>query len=205
MRACTFALQIYLNMTKGIISTILIMHSVAYAATAQSNSIITKKYNAATNQIVWPDKFNPSKSKFYVHNEIDIDAKPEVVWNILINTADWHTYYKGAESPVIILDSTTKSLKNNVAFKFHTMGLHLVPVIKEYVPNERMAWEVNAKNISGYHAWVLVPTSNGCRLITAESQNGFLTFLQKMFQPKKLLRLHDEWLKVIKQKSENRN
>ena len=82
------------------------------------------------------------------------------------------------------------------------MGLKLFPVMKEYVPNERMAWEVRRGNLTAYHAWVIVPTENGCRLITPEAQNGFLTFLQKVFQPNKLLKLHDKWLKLIKERAE---
>jgi hypothetical protein len=35
-------------------------------------------------------------------------------------------------------------------------------------------------------------------LITPESQNGFLTFMQKIIQPNKLLNLHDAWLRSIK-------
>jgi hypothetical protein len=82
------------------------------------------------------------------------------------------------------------------------MGLHLTPVMKEFVPNERMAWEVRRGNLTAYHAWVIVPTANGCRLITTEAQSGFLTFLQKVFQPNKLLNLHEHWLEVIKARAE---
>ncbi|MFZ6024432.1 MAG: hypothetical protein ACOYVG_08275 [Bacteroidota bacterium] len=35
--------------------------------------------------IIWPAKYHPSKSRVYVHNEIEINAKPAVVWNILID------------------------------------------------------------------------------------------------------------------------
>jgi hypothetical protein len=74
--------------------------------------------------------------------------------------------------------------------------------MKEFVPNERMAWEVRRGNLTAYHAWVIVPTANGCRLITTEAQSGFLTFLQKVFQPNKLLNLHEHWLEVIKARAE---
>ncbi len=91
---------------------------------------------------------------------------------------------------------------SQLTFKMHTMGLHLTPVMKEFVPNERMAWEVRRGNLTAYHAWVIVPTANGCRLITTEAQSGFLTFLQKVFQPNKLLNLHEHWLEVIKARAE---
>ncbi|MCC5944710.1 MAG: DinB family protein [Bernardetiaceae bacterium] len=163
----------------------------------------TKKYNAQTNLIHWPQDFDPQKSKFYIYNEIDIHASPQEVWDILIDAKQWHTFYKGVQKPVVILDSTTNILKNNVAFELKTMGLDLTPKIKEFIAPSRMAWQVESKNLQAYHAWLIVPTQKGCKLITAEAQNGFLTFLQKVFQPNKLLNLHQHWLEVIKQKAED--
>lgn len=165
---------------------------------------MTKKYDPASNLIVWPDEFNPATTKWYVYNEIEINAKPETVWNILIDAQQWHLFYKGVQSAVTYFDTSALALRNNLQFNMHTMGLRLTPVVKEYIPNERLAWEVRRTNLTGYHAWVLVPAANGCRLITAEAQNGFLTTMQKIFQPNKLLKLHDTWLRVIKQRAENK-
>ena len=193
-------------MTKKILTSVLLLFSIASTILAQDNSVKsfkTKKYDPTTNLVVWPEEFNPEKAKWYVYNEIEINAKPEVVWKILIDAKKWHTFYKGVESPIEYLDSTAKTLRNGLRFKFHTMGLQLEPEMKEIVPNERMAWEVRRGNLTAYHAWVIVPTENGCRLITPEAQNGFLTFLQKIFQPNKLLNLHEHWLEVIKARAEN--
>jgi hypothetical protein len=165
-------------------------------------SIKSKKYNPATNLVVWPAEFNPTKANWYVYNEIEINAKPEKVWEILIDAKKWHTFYSGAESPVEFLDTTQATLKNGMIFKLHTMGLHLLPEMKEFVPNERMAWEVRRGNLKAYHAWVIVPTAKGCKLITPEAQNGFLTYMQKVFLPNKLLNLHDNWLRLIKERAE---
>jgi hypothetical protein len=192
-------------MSKKIVAFMLLFYSLSSTIIAQANansSIKTKKYDPASNLVVWPDEFNPEKAKWYVYNEIAINASPEVVWNILIDANQWHTFYKGIESPVNYLDANANTLSNGLAFKMHTMGLHLTPVIKEFIPNERMAWEVRRGNLNAYHAWVIVPTKNGCRLITPEAQNGFLTFLQKVFQPNKLLNLHEHWLEVIKARAE---
>jgi hypothetical protein len=193
-------------MTKKKFTSVLLLLGINSAILAQDNSVKsfkTKKYDPITNLVVWPEEFNPEKTKWYVHNEIEINAKPEVVWNILIDAKKWHTYYKGVESPIDYLDTTATTLQNGLKFKLHTMGLQLEPEIKEFIPNERLTWEVRRKNLTAYHAWVIVPRKNGCRLITPESQNGFLTFLQKIFQPNKLLNLHEHWLEVIKAKAEN--
>lgn len=74
--------------------------------------------------------------------------------------------------------------------------------MKEFVPNERMAWEVRRSNLKAYHAWVIIPNSNGCRLITTKTQKGLLTFLPIVFQPYNLLKLHDKWLRLIKERAE---
>jgi hypothetical protein len=192
-------------MAKRILASIMMVFSILTSLLAQNNtvkSIMTKKYDPSTNLVVWPDEFNPLKAKWYVYNEIEINAKPEVVWDILIDAKKWHTFYSGAQSPVEFMDTTATTLRNGLVFKLHTMGLKLKPVMKEFVPNERMAWEVRRGNLTGYHAWVIVPTSNGCRLITPEAQNGFLTTMQKWFQPNKLLKLHDKWLRLIKERAE---
>ena len=70
------------------------------------------------------------------------------------------------------------------------------------VPASRLSWESRKKSIKGYHAWLILPTENGCKLITQESQYGWLTFFEKLFQPNKLRKLHDVWLAEIKNKAE---
>lgn len=193
-------------MKKIILAFLIMLLSTTATILAQDitkKSFKTKKYDPSTNLVAWPEEFNPIKAKWYVYNEIEINAKPEVVWNILIDAKKWHTFYKGVESPVKYLDSTATTLRNGLSFKLHTMGLHLLPTMKEFVPNERMAWEVHRGNLTAYHAWIIVPTANGCRLITPEAQNGFLTFLQKVFLPNKLLNLHEHWLEVIKTRAED--
>ncbi|HMP92017.1 MAG TPA: SRPBCC domain-containing protein [Phnomibacter sp.] len=170
-----------------------------------SGQVKTKKYNAQTNQVYWPSSFNPqNKGAWYVHNEIDIAAPPAVVWQILIEAQQWHSFYKGVEAPITFADRNVQALAPNTRFNFKTMGLKFQPTVQEYVPHERLAWAIEEKRIKAYHAWVIVPTVTGCRLISPEVQFGFLTKLQKLFQPNKLLNLHEVWLNAIKQRAENR-
>lgn len=183
------------------IVTVMILGFYTWAA----GQVNTKKYDRDSNLVHWPEEFDPEKASFYVYNEIDINASPETVWNILIDAKQWHTFYRGVEEPVQILDSTQEKLAEHVTFKLKTMGIRFEPTIREFIPYERMAWEINLNKLQAYHAWVIVPTATGCKLITPEAQNGFLTFLQKVFQPNKLLKLHAHWLEVIKAKAENSN
>lgn len=152
-------------------------------------------------KINWPSTYEPSKSKFFVHNEIEINAPPQVVWEILIDAPSWPNWYKGAKN-VVLKNSNEATLKADAVFNWQTMGLKFESTIKEFVPYQRLSWESKKKMIQGYHGWLILPTPTGCKVITEESQNGWLTLLEKTFQRKKLHRLHDIWLAEIKQKAE---
>lgn len=156
----------------------------------------------ASYQINWPERYDPENSVFFVHNEIEINASAETVWNIIIQAETWPEWYEGAFS-VKVKDSQNGILEDGSYFSWKTMGLNFTSVVKEFVPYERLSWESYRKVIKGYHAWLIIPTPNGVRLITDESQHGFLAYMQKAFQPKKLHRLHDIWLRKIKEKAEN--
>jgi hypothetical protein len=83
------------------------------------------------------------------------------------------------------------------------MGLQFRSVIKEYEPGRLLAWESRKSSIQGYHVWLIIPTEKGCKVMTDESQNGWLTFFEKTFQGKKLKKLHDIWLAELKKKAES--
>jgi uncharacterized protein YndB with AHSA1/START domain len=173
--------------------TVLLFLCVTEVTCAQSTP-----QNYAVN---WPSNYEPDKSKFFVHNEIEIAASPEKVWAILVEAVKWPDWYKGAQE-VVIANSDLSFLQKNSVFTWKTMGLNFKSTVKEFDPASRLSWESKKKSIQGYHAWVIIPTATGCRVITDESQNGWLTFFEKTFQGKKLKRLHDVWLTELKKKSE---
>ncbi len=155
----------------------------------------------SAEKIDWPPAYEPSKSKFYIHNEIEINAKPEIVWGFLIDALEWHAWYKGAKN-VSFTNPNDAVLNSSTIFKWETMGLKFESTITQFEPNRLLAWESRKKSIQGYHVWLIVPTSEGCKVTTDESQNGWLTFFEKTFQGQKLKKLHDVWLLALKKKSE---
>ena len=155
-------------------------------------------YSEAIN---WPERYLPAKAPFFVHNEIEINASPQVVWSILIQAEQWPGWYRGA-SNVKVQNSNKGVLNDNALFTWETMGLDFESAVKEFIAPSRLSWESRKKSIKGYHAWLIIPTEKGCKLITEESQHGWLTFFEKVFQPNKLRKLHDVWLNEIKIKAE---
>jgi hypothetical protein len=164
----------------------------------------TKKYNPETNVVIWPEAFHPDNTNFYVYNDIYINAPAEVVWQILIEATEWHEYYEGSQKPVMIEGGSQNVLSDGVTFEFKTMGINFEPTIREFVPNERLAWQIDRRRLKAWHAWVILPMGDGVKLVTAETQNGFLTTMQKWFQPNRLLNFHELWLSLIKERAEMR-
>jgi hypothetical protein len=157
----------------------------------------------SNNSIDWPENYEPNKSKFYVENEIEINASPEIVWTILIDALKWESWYEGAKNVSFSSPSETVIDANSI-FNWETMGLKFQSTIKQFESNRLLAWESKKKSIQGFHVWLIIPTEKGCKVLTAESQNGWLTFFEKTFQPNKLKKLHDIWLAELKTKSENK-
>ncbi len=136
-----------------------------------------------------------------MHNEIEIQAPPEVVWDILIRAECWPEWYPGATGVKVIYPPGGR-LEGGSVFTWNTMDLDLESRVGEFKPPARLAWETRKESIRGYHTWLLVPTGAGCRVVTDEAQQGRLAFAQKVFLTKKLHDLHAVWLRELKRRAE---
>ncbi|MBS2018088.1 MAG: SRPBCC domain-containing protein [Deltaproteobacteria bacterium] len=151
------------------------------------------------DEVHWPEQYEPEKTSFFVTNVIDIEAPPELVWEELMSPEAWPSWYEGAENVKVL---TPLPLRVGSEFRWETMGLEFVSKVHELDAPYRLSWESRKTTIKGYHAWVIVRTAPGSRVITEESQVGFLTAMQKIFVPNKLRRLHDIWLAKLKERAE---
>ncbi|GMQ31707.1 SRPBCC family protein [Algoriphagus confluentis] len=148
----------------------------------------------------WPPGFSPEEASFYVENQIEIAGSPHEVWKELIQAEAWSDWYYGATEVKLIGEDQVLALDSKFSWK--TMGINFVSQVKEFEPHSRLSWISSKKSIQGFHIWQIIPTGNGCRVITAESQNGWLTVMEKIFQPKKLHRQHEDWLLLLKERVE---
>jgi hypothetical protein len=156
---------------------------------------------APDETIRWPQRYDPAKAAFFVHNQIDIKAPPEVIWDILIHVEDWPNWYKGA-TKLTVNGGDRGRVNADSMVSWTTMGLDFDSYVREFEPPSRFAWESRKTVIQGYHAWLLIPTADGTRVITDESFNGFLAYMQGAFIPKKLHGLHQVFLEELKEKAE---
>lgn len=157
-----------------------------------------KPYN---EQINWPEGYGMNETEFYLHNKIEIEASPKIVWEILTNAEDWPNWYKGMKN-VNVVDSDAGIIDGKVDMAFNTMNRDFNARVTEYEPYKRLSWETIHPKMMGIHAWLMIPTEKGTLVVTDESQYGKLARLQKVFVPNKLRKLHDVWLEEMKAKAE---
>lgn len=181
--------------------TILIILSLLIISITVQAQTSSRKYREAENKIMWPDDFIPRKSDFYVHNEIEVNATPEQIWQLLIHAKAWNQWYDGIQD-IQFEDMEAQYLAKGTRVFWNSMGQSLNNTVMEFEPYQRLAWQFNEAKIQGYHAWIIIPTDKGCKVITDESQTGRLARLQKIFIPNKLKRQHDKWLRLLKEEAE---
>jgi uncharacterized protein YndB with AHSA1/START domain len=153
-------------------------------------------------KINWPAKFKPSYYPIYIHNQIDINASPDKVWFWLTNATTWHEWYFNAADVKIFNQPQSNFLLAGTKFNWKTCNVYLDTQVKEFVPNERLSWLAKGKGVSAYHAWLIIPTKNGCKVITDESQRGWICRFGARHQPNNIYENHQIWLEGLKEKSE---
>ena len=143
--------------------------------------------------INWPDRYRPENSAIHVVNELTMDAPPAAVWDCLIEASRWPEWYENAAN-VSIRDALDGRLFDGAQFRWKTFGVTIDSTVEEFVANERIAWSATAFGLDVYHAWLIIPTAHGCKVITEETQNGFLARLGHLLRPGSMHKYHQIWL-----------
>jgi len=127
-------------------------------------------------------------------------ATQECVWEWLIRATLWPTWYVNSAN-VKILEGRGPNLQKGTLFRWKTFDVTITSTVLEYVPGERIAWDAHAFGIDAYHAWVLQPSAQGCRVLTEETQHGWLPRLGKLFMPNRMHTFHQLWLEGLATKA----
>jgi uncharacterized protein YndB with AHSA1/START domain len=166
-----------------------------------SPSNVFEVNTSLSDKISFPEEYKSENANFFVHNEIEIAAPPEIVWDILVKAEEWAEWYEGALN-VKVLESSDGKLHTKSVFNWQTMGFDFTSTVHEFQPPFRLSWESRKWSIQGYHGWLLIPTDTGCKVVTEEGFQGILGWLQGIFIPNKLHNLHEIFLTELKKKSE---
>jgi hypothetical protein len=80
-------------------------------------------------------------------------------------------------------------------------GTTIVSRVEEFLPRERIAWNAVGMGVDAYHAWLIEKTEEGCRVLTEETQNGWLARLGNLLMPSRMGRYHQMWLERLEQQA----
>ena len=150
--------------------------------------------------IVWPARYAPDRVAAHVTNQITIDAPPAAIWAQLTRAADWPGWYPNASK--VVIQGGALALSPGARFSWRTFGVAVQSTVREFVPDERIAWDGAGLLLDVYHAWLIEPRPNGCWVLTEENQNGLAARVQKMFMPQRMFRGHQLWLERLKARVE---
>lgn len=147
------------------------------------------------DSIHWPAEYDPNRCPVHVVNTLEISASPADVWDHLIAAADWPTWYSNV-SNVRIQDGSHK-LSLGVDFTWNASGVPVASTVKEFVPNQRLVWDGRGTGLHAYHAWLITPTPNGCRVLSEETLRGMVARLFKLFTPNLIHNANQKWLEAL--------
>lgn len=154
--------------------------------------------------INWPDRYDPARADTHVVNRIEIAAPPQTVWTWLTRAAGWPDWYPNSSSVRIEGggEGGGGELSPGARFRWRTFGVGIRSQVQEFEPFERMAWDGQGFLLDVYHAWLIEPRGDGCRVLTEETQNGLAARLQAAVMPGRMNRGHQVWLERLKEKAE---
>jgi hypothetical protein len=164
---------------------------------------MTRHGQIPDSRITWPPGHSPSASIVFAQNTIEIAATPEKVWALLIDCVRWPSWYKHCADVSVLRGGPVLSAKGK--FRFKTIGFYFEPDVVMFSPYRVLIWLARGPaGTSGAHAWYIEPTPGGCRVISEETQKGFLLRLLGARTQRTLLTSHEEWLRALKALAEAR-
>lgn len=158
-----------------------------------------------TKSVNWPSQYLPGTTDNFVSNEvISNQVTLARVWENLVDTSRWETYYDNATN-IVLADAPATNLHFGEHFRFDTFGFPIEAQIMELVaPTDqrvaRIAWHGwqngdAATQFDVYHAFVIEQLADGrVRLLTQESQLGKPAAELAQQQPNPMLNGHQAWL-----------
>lgn len=151
----------------------------------------------------WPNGMEPGSVAVYARNEIEIAAAPERVWRWLIGGERWPQWYGNCSSFRYTDKQGGPDLAVGRSFEWRTFGTRVSSVVRTFEPCYELGWDARARGLYAYHGWILEPGGVGCRVITEETQRGWLPMLARWYLRRMLVRGHQGWLEDLRRMAES--
>ena len=144
-------------------------------------------------EVVWPAGHEPAGAVIHERNIAECSASADAVWAWIVRPDHWRAFYPNALR-VRPLEGPWPTLGMGSRFSWITFGARVTTEVTEFEPPHRIAWTGSGLGAVGHHAWVIEPTSSGCRIVTEETQRGLaVRVLAPALRPA-MRRLHQRWV-----------
>ena len=159
------------------------------------------------DHVTYPPEYDPRISPIYALNEIDVKAPAEAVWNLLVDAASWSSYFPPENQ--VKIGNGEPELSLGTRFTRVTIGFPMHLVVTECKSGRRLSWvttvDGDETSSTAFHGWVITPTSDGCHVLSEETQQGpwFLDQLGHK-HPGGLYSYHQDWIEALARAAEAR-
>jgi uncharacterized protein YndB with AHSA1/START domain len=130
---------------------------------------------------------------------IDIDAPPEVVWDVLTDFGRWPEW-----NPDVKSMSFDGPLAAGSEFRWKAGPGTIVSTLEQVEPPRFVRWRGRTLSIKAIHEWWLEVRDDGTRVETEESYSGTLARLLHGTLQKTLDKALDDGLRHLKHEAERR-
>jgi uncharacterized protein YndB with AHSA1/START domain len=155
------------------------------------------------NPMKWPSGMEPESVPVYARNEIEIAAPPERVWRWLIAGERWPRWYGNCTRFSYTDGQRGPDLAEGRSFKWRTFASPVRSIVKTFEPCRELGWDARAPGLYAYHGWLLEPAGARCRVVTEETQRGWLPAPARWYLRRMLLRGHQGWLQDLRRMAES--
>ena len=132
--------------------------------------------------------------------EIEIDASPQVVWEVLTRFENWSSW-----NPDVKSMSFDGPLAPGSEFRWKAGPGTIVSTLDRIEPPRHIAWRGRTLTINAYHEWWLEPSDGGTHVRTEESFSGLLVRLLRGSLQKTLDKSLQDGLQHLKHEAERRS
>jgi hypothetical protein len=131
--------------------------------------------------------------------QIDIRAKPEVVWGVLTDIDNWPSW-----NPDIKEAKLTGGLKVGSVFRWKSGPGTITSTLEEVEPRREIGWSGMSMGIIAVHVYRLEPSAEGTRVRAEESFDGLMVRVFKGAARKTLQKGINGGLASLKKEAERR-
>lgn len=131
---------------------------------------------------------------------IEINAPIDIVWHVLTEINEWHTWQKSVSESVL-----EAKLNEGTPFKWKANGISFHSIIHTIKPKTMFGWTGKTFGASAIHNWVFIQNSDITIVNVEESLQGVLPRLFKKYFQNNLAKGMQNNLEELKIASENFN